>query len=144
MQFEPESSPARIKVLLVDDEQGFVDVLTKRLCRRNIAVTSVLNGKDGVRALRGQSFDIAVLDLKMEDMNGIEVLKIFKIMAPEMPVIILTGHGSEQAAREGLALGAEDYLMKPCDLGELLGKICKALGKEQGGAGEDGQHPGSG
>lgn len=137
-------SSDRIRVLLVDDEQGFVDVLTKRLRRRNIEVTSVLCGKAGVRALRGQSFDIAVLDLKMEDMDGIEVLRIFKIMAPEMPVIILTGHGSEQAAREGLALGAVDYLMKPCDLEELLDKIFESIGKAQGGAGEDGQHPGGG
>ncbi len=114
---------AALHVLLVDDEQGFVDVLTKRLRRRDVAVTSVLSGKEGVRALRGGSYDVAVLDLKMEDLDGIEVLKIFKILDPAMPVIILTGHGSEQAAREGLALGAADYLMKPCDLDELLNKI---------------------
>ncbi|PTN33155.1 response regulator [Desulfonatronum sp. SC1] len=117
------SSLAALHVLLVDDEQGFVDVLAKRLRRRDVAVTSVLSGKEGVRALRGRSFDVAVLDLKMEDLDGIEVLKIFKILDPAMPVIILTGHGSEQAAREGLALGAADYLMKPCDLDELLNKI---------------------
>lgn len=144
MGVDHAASSHRIRVLLVDDEQGFVDVLTKRLRRRNIEVASVLCGKEGVRALRGQSFDIAVLDLKMEDMDGIEVLKIFKIMAPEMPVIILTGHGSEQAAREGLALGAVDYLMKPCDLEELLDKIFESIGQEQGGSGEDGQHPGGG
>lgn len=114
---------AALHVLLIDDEQGFVDVLTKRLRRRDVAVTSVLSGKEGVRALRGRSFDVAVLDLKMEDLDGIEVLKIFKILDPAMPVIILTGHGSEQAAREGLDLGAADYLMKPCDLDELLNKI---------------------
>ena len=124
---EGQRSPApSLHVLLVDDEQGFVEVLTKRLRKRNISATSVLSGTEAVRVLRDQSFDVAVLDLKMEGMDGIEVLKVFKVIAPEMPVIILTGHGSEQAARDGLALGAMDYLMKPCDLDDLLEKISAA------------------
>ena len=88
-----------IKLLLVDDEVGFVEVIAKRLGRRNIRVTTALGGMDAVQALRKGDFDVAVLDLKMEDMDGIEVLKIFKKMDPEMPVIMLTGHGSERAAR---------------------------------------------
>jgi DNA-binding response OmpR family regulator len=124
--------PSRpIRLLLVDDEQSFVEVLTKRLRKRNFEVTSALSGKEAVRIMRGQSFDIAVLDLKMEDLDGIEVLKIFKILDPQMPVIILTGHGSEQAAREGLALGAIDYLMKPCDLDELIHKIGTSVSNDQ-------------
>jgi DNA-binding NtrC family response regulator len=79
--------------------------------------------------LRNKSFDAAVLDLKMEDMDGIEVLKIFKKMDPEMPVIMLTGHGSETAAREGIQFGAFDYLTKPCDLNELIEKIRAACGR---------------
>jgi DNA-binding response OmpR family regulator len=132
MPDEREAPAGPTRLLLVDDEKGFGEVLAKRLSRRNITVTSVLSGKEGVRALRGQDFDIVLLDLKMEDLDGIEVLKIFKIMAPDMPVIILTGHGSEQAARDGLTLGAEDYLMKPCDLEELLGKITSAIQKKPG------------
>jgi DNA-binding NtrC family response regulator len=62
----------------------------------------------------------------MEDMYGIEVLKIFKKMAPSMPVIMLTGHGSAEAAREGIKEGAFDYLMKPCELDELIEKIHEA------------------
>jgi len=65
----------------------------------------------------------------MEDMDGIEVLKIFKKMAPEMPVIMLTGHGSERAAIEGIAQGAFDYLTKPCDLKDLIEKIREAVGQ---------------
>jgi DNA-binding response OmpR family regulator len=129
MDAEQQVSGSGLRVLLVDDEQGFVEVMSKRLRMRNVAVTSVLSGKEGVRALRGQCFDAAVLDLKMEDIDGIEVLKIFKILDPDMPVIILTGHGSEEAARDGLSLGAEDYLMKPCDLDELLAKIVHAVHK---------------
>jgi len=72
-----------------------------------------------------------VLDLKMADMDGIEVLKIFKLMDPRMQVIMLTGHGSATACRQGLELGAFDYLMKPCELDALVEKIRQAFGKKQ-------------
>ena len=68
----------RIKLLLVDDEVGYVDVLANRLGKRNIDVTKALNGTEAIQAMRKQDFDVAVLDLKMEDMDGIEVLKVFK------------------------------------------------------------------
>jgi len=116
-----------IRALLVDDEAGFVDVLQKRLGKRGLKITAAASGTDALRALRKSSFDVAILDLKMEDMDGIEVLQIFKKMDPEMPVIMLTGHGSEKAAQEGMASGAFDYLLKPCDLEELLEKIRQAV-----------------
>jgi DNA-binding NtrC family response regulator len=118
-----------ISLLLVDDEKGFVDIISKRMSRRHIEVTKALSGAEGIRALHGQDFDVAVLDLKMEDMDGVEVLKIFKKMVPDMPVIMLTGHGSEQAAREGIQFGALDYLTKPCELEDLLHKIHEATGR---------------
>ncbi|MFC1531769.1 response regulator [Thermodesulfobacteriota bacterium] len=117
----------RIKLLLVDDEEGYVNVLSNRLAKRNIDVTKAYGGSEAIRALRWKDFDVAVLDLKMEDMDGIEVLKVFKKMCPEMEVIMLTGHGSENAAREGIEFGAFDYLTKPCGLEELLAKIRKAF-----------------
>ncbi|HOV88197.1 MAG TPA: response regulator [Syntrophobacteraceae bacterium] len=120
----------RVKLLLVDDEAGYVQVLAKRMARRNIEVTPALSGSEAIRVLRDGSFDVAVLDLKMEDMDGIEVLKIFKMMDPTMPVIMLTGHGSETAARQGIEFGAYDYLTKPCDLMELIHKIREACGKK--------------
>jgi DNA-binding NtrC family response regulator len=113
----------------VDDEEAYVNVLSNRLGKRKMAVTKALSGLEAIQALREEDFDVAVLDLKMEDMDGIEVLKIFKKMLPQMPVIMLTGHGSEQAAREGIESGAFDYLIKPCDLEELIGKIKEALGQ---------------
>jgi len=113
----------RIRLLLVDDEEGYVKVLAKRMTRRNMEVMTALSGSEGIQRLRKQDFDVAILDLKMEDMDGIEVLMVFKKMVPDMPVIMLTGHGTEKAAREGLEMGAFDYLMKPCDLEELVEKI---------------------
>ena len=121
----------RIKLLLVDDEVAYVNVLANRMGRRKIDVTKALSGTEGIQALRGQDFDVAILDLKMEDMDGLEVLRIFKKMVPRMPVIMLTGHGSEQAARAGIELGAFDYLIKPCDFEDLIGKIKGAVGSRR-------------
>jgi DNA-binding NtrC family response regulator len=119
-----------IKLLIVDDEPGYVSVLAKRMARRNIVAVTAPNGNEAIQTLRSVRFDCAVLDLKMEDMDGIEVLKIFKKMDPAMPVIMLTGHGSETAAREGIKFGAFDYLTKPCDLNDLIDIICKACNRE--------------
>jgi DNA-binding NtrC family response regulator len=123
--------PNSIKLLLVDDEVGFVDVLSKRLSKRNMTVTAAYSGTEAIQTLRKQDFDVAVLDLKLEDMDGIEILKIFKKLVPAMPVIMLTGHGSEQAAREGVASGAFDYLTKPSDLEDLVAKIMQAVKREK-------------
>jgi len=118
-----------IRVLLVDDETGFLDVLVKRLGKRGLHVTPSPSGTEAIQVLRKNDFDVCVLDLKLEDMDGIEILQIFKKMVPEMPVIMLTGHGSQQAAREGMQFGAFDYLLKPCDLEELIAKIHEAVGR---------------
>ena len=115
-----------IRLLLVDDEKDFVNILCKRIKRRNIDVTKAFSGAEAIQALRAQEFDVAVLDLKMEEMDGIETLKVLKIMDPRLAVIMLTGHGSAEAAEQGIRLGAFDYLTKPCDLEELLGKIMEA------------------
>jgi len=112
-----------INLLIVDDEVGFVDVLAKRMSKRNLNVTKAYSGAEALQAMRKHDFDVALLDLKMEDMDGIEVLKILKKMDPELKVIMLTGHGSERAARDGIKFGAADYLTKPCDLNELVSKI---------------------
>ena len=112
-----------IRVLLVDDEPAYLDVLQKRMRMRGLAVIPAGSGTEAIQKARGQAFDAAVLDLKLGDMDGIEVLRVLKIMDPGLAVIILTGHGSEKAARQGLALGAFDYLTKPCDLDDLLACI---------------------
>ena len=118
-----------IRLLLVDDEVGYLEVLSKRLRRRSFDVTAARSAAEAIRAVRDRDFDAAVVDLKMEDMDGIELLKILRQMLPGIKVIMLTGHGSERAARDGLALGAYDYLMKPVDLDVLVARITAALGR---------------
>ncbi len=128
---DPADTNPSVRMLLIDDEKGFVATLAKRLARRNIQATQAYSGREGIQALRRQDFDVVVLDLKMEDMDGLEVLKIIKIMAPEMPVLMLSGHASDEAAQTGIKAGAFDYLTKPYDLKELLDKIGAALGPKK-------------
>ena len=114
-------------MLLVDDEEAFVKVLFKRLSKRNIHVTPAADGTEALQRMRHGNFNVVVLDLKMEGMDGIEVLKIIKKMAPELPVIMLTGHGCQISAQDAFANGAFDYLSKPYDFEDLLLKIREAF-----------------
>ncbi|HSL16733.1 MAG TPA: response regulator [Methylomirabilota bacterium] len=125
-----DSPDDAVRLLLVDDEVGYLEVLAKRLTRRGFDVTTASSGSEAIRALRQWEFDLAVVDLKMEDMDGIEVLKVFKKMDPSLRVIMLTGHGSERAARDGISQGAFDYLIKPVGLEVLLETISAALKQE--------------
>lgn len=132
----PETNPSgksKVRLLLVDDEEAYVNVLANRLQKRGLDVTKTYSGTQALQAMRKKEFDVAVLDLKMEDMDGIEVLKIIKRMDPAMQVIMLTGHGSETAAKQGVEFGAFDYLMKPCELDALVKKI-KDASQQPGGS----------
>ena len=122
-----QSEKQTINLLLVDDEEAFVNVLVKRLAKRNIHVTPASDGTQALQRMRHGDFDVAILDLKMEGMDGIEVLKILQTMAPELPVIMLTGHGCQISAQDAFANGAFDYLSKPYDFEDLLLKIREAF-----------------
>ena len=122
-----------IRLLLVDDEAVFVDTLSNRLRKKRFKVSRAYSGQEGIQLLEKANYDVAVLDLRMEAMDGIDVLKIFQKTAPDLPVIILTGHGSDNSAKQSLSGGAFDYLSKPCEFEVLLTKIMSAYhtGKEQ-------------
>jgi DNA-binding NtrC family response regulator len=123
MAQQQDTPTTPIRLLLIDDEVGYVNVLSNRLSKRGFVVGKAYSGSEALQHLRQQDFDVAVLDLKMEDMDGIEVLKILRKMAPELIVIMLTGHGSAEAAHKGIKEGAYDYLTKPCELEDLVEKI---------------------
>ena len=110
----------KIKLLICDDEVKFLDSIAERLELRGFDVTKATGGKEAVEAARAGGFDLAILDLKMPGMNGIEVLEILKKEHRYLEVIILTGHGSIDSAVESTKLGAFSYLSKPYDLDDLL------------------------
>jgi len=112
-----------IKVLLVDDEKDFVEMLSLRLQEAGENVTPAYDGKECLEALRKSNFDVVLLDIKMPGMDGIQTLREIKKKFPIVEVIMLTGHGTTETAVEGMKLGAFDYLLKPADFHELLEKL---------------------
>ena len=132
---QPDRNPPA-RVLLVDDEVAYVDVLFNRLGKRGFEVTKSYSGIEALRIMHRNDFDVVVLDLKMADMDGIEALRIIKLIDPHMQVIMLTGHGSATSCKKGIELGAFDYLTKPCRLDDLVEKIQEAFRERQHTAGE--------
>jgi len=121
------------KILLVDDEEVFARNMARLLSNRGYQVEAVNSGDEAVRALEGGVFDVLVLDLKMPGMDGLTTLQEIKKLGLFIETLILTGHGSIDSALEAMKLGAYDYLTKPCEIGELVKKIKKALGQEDAG-----------
>jgi DNA-binding NtrC family response regulator len=117
-------------VLLVDDEEEFLETLVKRLAKRKLMVTGVTNAQDAIRILNEKPIDVVVLDVKMPGMDGLEALREIKNTSPQVEVIMLTGHANMEAAIQGMELGAFDYLMKPMDIDELLYKLQDAYKKK--------------
>jgi DNA-binding NtrC family response regulator len=119
-----------MKLLLVDDEAEFRDTLLKRMRRRNVDVHGVGSGEAALQWLAGNDADVVILDVRMAGMDGIETLREIKKSNPLVEVIMLTGHASMEAAIEGMAMGAFDYLMKPMDMDDLLYKAEDAFKKK--------------
>jgi DNA-binding NtrC family response regulator len=114
---------ARPRVLIVDDEERFRTTLRKLLTVREMEVTDVGSAGDAFSEMEKNSYDVILLDVKMPEMNGIEALGKIKKEYPDVEVIILTGHASVDAAVEIMKLGGYEYLLKPCPVDELAGKI---------------------
>ena len=113
----------KIKILLIDDEIEFTSTLAERLELRGFDVKTTDNGGSGIELIRNELFDIAIIDLMMPGISGLETLKQVKTFNTKLPVILLTGHGSTKEGMEGMRIGAVDYLMKPLDINDLLEKI---------------------
>ena len=111
------------KILLVDDETVFTQNMAKLLTSRGYVVTAVNSGDAAIQELEQKDFDVVVLDLKMPGMDGITTLKEIKKLGLFTETLILTGHGSIDTALEAIKIGAYDYLTKPCEIDELVGKI---------------------
>ncbi len=109
----------RIDLLIVDDDAEFRETLVRRFQRRNFAVAEAPSGEDAIRISHRRLFDVAIIDLVMHGMSGIELLEKFRAMHPECEVIMLTGQGTIEFAVQAMKLGAVDFLTKPFPLNEL-------------------------
>lgn len=117
----------QLRVLVIDDEEELVSTLIERLILRDIAADGAITGVDALKRIQEKDFDVVVLDVKMPGMDGLELLRKIRRMRPDMRVILLTGRGSAAESQIGIAEGAFDYLIKPIDIEDLIGKMRQAV-----------------
>jgi DNA-binding NtrC family response regulator len=118
-------------ILVVDDEKSIVDSIRMILEYEKHAVVSAESGAKGLQALASNAVDAILLDIKMPDMDGIDALKEIKKRTPDVPVIMISGHGTFETAVEATRLGAFDYLPKPLDRDKLIISVRNALNQRK-------------
>jgi DNA-binding NtrC family response regulator len=128
-----ETPAPTLKVLLVDDEEDFVRTMADRMEMRELGSEVALNGEQALQMLEDDIPDVMVLDLRMPGIDGMEVLQRVRKAYPQVEVIILTGHGSDQEEDEARRLGAFAYLRKPVDIEDLMDTVRRA-GRARGEA----------
>jgi DNA-binding NtrC family response regulator len=122
---KPNSKETKMaeKVLLIDDEKDFLDVMAERMRNRGMQVTTASSPLEALELVAKESFDAIILDLQMPEMDGLEALEKIKAKKPELQIILLTGHATVQKGVEAMKLGAMDLLEKPANLSDLTAKI---------------------
>jgi len=123
-----ELSP--IRILLVDDEETLLEYLSKRLLKQGFTVKATFSGEEAIDAAHEDHYDVAVVDLKMPEMDGVETQKRLKKIQPFLQCIVLTGHGSVETALESGHQEAFQYLLKPVDYDNLVAIIEQAYEKK--------------
>ena len=114
------------KVLLVDDEIDFLDIMAERMSARGMDVSTAGSAEDALKMIIAESYDAVIMDLMMPEMDGFKALKLFKQSRPELSIILLTANVPEEKCREAIKLGALDVIEKPADLNLLTQKIEEA------------------
>ncbi len=115
------------KILVVDDDKNLLELAKTRLAAANYGVTVALGQEEALAAVNNESFDLAIVDLRLADEDGITLMEKLHALFPGMPVIILTGHASVEGAVDAMKRGAYTYLTKPFDPRELILQIGRAL-----------------
>lgn len=110
-------------ILLIDDEEDFLETTSRRLRRREFEVKTATRCAEAMSDVEAGWPHVVVLDVMLPDINGIECLRRIKSIAPQLPVVMLTGHASLQTGLQGLEYGASDYCLKPIELDELVEKL---------------------
>ena len=118
-----------LRVLFVDDEKSLQEFMRSELPRLGHEITVCPDGRAALKVLEKSTFDVAILDLRMPGMTGIEVLEQLKQVAPDTEALVMTGHASMETAIEAMRLGAFDYITKPCKLVEIEAILQKVAEK---------------
>lgn len=119
-------------ILLIEDESAIRRVLSKILTEesKDYVVTEAVDGLEGIELIRDHDYDLVLCDIKMPKMDGVEVLEAMKKIKPEIPIVMISGHGDLDTAVNTMRLGAFDYISKPPDLNRLLNTVRNALDKK--------------
>lgn len=125
-----------MKVIIVDDDEKLLSLLSEFLSERGVDVSAAASGKEALAMIEKEHFEVAILDVMMPQMDGLEVLKVLNSKYGGLPVIMLTARGEETDRVVGLELGADDYMTKPFSPRELLARI-KAVMRRHSKAGID-------
>lgn len=120
-----------IRVLLVDDEENLLEYLSKRLLKQGFTVKATFSGEEALVVAKQANYDVAVVDLKMPGIDGVETQKRLREIQPFLQCIVLTGHGSVESALESGQEEAFEYLLKPVDYEKLVVSIKNAYKKKQ-------------
>lgn len=115
------------RILAIDDEAGIRFFVQEALRRAGHEVTAVASGEEALDLLEAESFDLAIIDLRLKGADGLEVLAALREGWPETAAIFLTAHGSLESALEALNMGAYDYVPKPCSMKELRETVRRVL-----------------
>jgi len=118
---------ADFRALLVDDEEELVSALVERLAYRGVAADFATDGSKALEKLQSSRFDIVVIDLKLPGMSGEELLRIVNKSYPNLPVLMITGHGIDEDRDYETPSGVYDLLPKPVDISELVEKMREAI-----------------
>ncbi|MCB0395341.1 MAG: sigma-54-dependent Fis family transcriptional regulator [Flavobacteriales bacterium] len=118
------------KILVIDDEKSIRNTLRDILEYEKFEVTEAADGKEALDLAAKTKFDVILCDIKMPKMDGIEVLEKLNDLAPESPVVMISGHGNVETAVDALKKGAYDYISKPLDLNRLLVTVRNALDRK--------------
>ena len=110
----------KAKILIAEDEKNQRDLLEGFLKKEEFSVEAVSNGREALRKLEGDLFDVALLDYKMPELDGLQTLREIRKLYPDLPVVMMTAYGTVETAVASMKEGALDYLTKPIDLDELL------------------------
>ena len=121
------------KVLIIDDEKDFLDIMAERLAARGMEVSTATSAEDAHKPILTESYDAVIMDLMMPEMDGFKALKLFKKTRPDIQIILLTANVPEEKCIEAIKLGAMDVIEKPADLNFLTQKIeeAKTLRRKQ-------------
>ncbi len=114
-----------VQVLLIDDDQDFLAILSERLMIRDMDVTTVSSAAEAFALVERRPYDAIILDLQMPEMDGLQALERFKTINPDLQIILLTGHATVAKGVQAMKLGAADVLEKPVDIRVLTEKIKK-------------------